>query len=270
MPSIRFLPHWLGIFAVLGFSECSDTPKPHELRAMGPQLEIVYFQPEGSLTVWKLAPLSSDGLGCYPTGGILAALLCAEYEKHFDWSTREAAVPLEGSLAQHAAEIRGLGFDGQVYGVFASAIGAAAWLPEKRIKTLQGYVDEATYTRQNPDVTIGYLHPVFVMSPDNREFLVYAVAGVQKLDTGYPRNVHDFRRSEFTFKHALNLMKPGMTVAERKQLALKADRMDPDQALALWLADDAARLRADVAEDLQQIDQGLRAMLSAEIKMPGD
>jgi hypothetical protein len=269
MGSTRFLPSCVGALAVLAIAACSDVPKPHELRVMGQQIEVVYFQPEANLAVWKLAPLSSDGLGCYPAGGLLGALLCSEYEKHFDWSTREAAVVHEGALAQHAVEVQALGFDAQAYSVFASVIAATGWLPDKRIKMLQGYIDEASYVRQSPGVTVVYVHPVFVMSLDNLEFLVYAVAGVQMLDTGYPRNVHDFRRREFTFTHQLRLAKPGMSWDPWKRPAYQAKFPDPDQALDIWLANDGAQLHADFADDMRQIDQGLREMLGTETKMPG-
>lgn len=270
MGSTRLLSPWLGALVALACAGCSDAPKPHELRGMGRQIEVVYFQPEANLTVWKLAPLSDVGLGCYPAGGLLIVYLCSEYEKHFDWSTREAAVDHEGTLARHVAEVQALGFDAQVYAVFSSVIGATGWLPDKQIKTLQGYIDEASYVRQSPGVTVVYIHPAFVMSPDNSEFLVYAVAGVQTLDTAYPRNVHDFRRREFKFTHPLRWMKPGVKWSVENHPAHPLAFPDPDKALALWLADDGAELRADFADDMRQIDQGLREMLGAEMKTPGN
>lgn len=248
--------------ATLGvMAGCSNLPSENELRAMG-HPEMIYLQRPADLGV-SAAPSLFDryGVTCImATGGFLGGFLCTGITSAIDLSNQQEESAAQKVLAADAEEVSSLGFNDQAYAMFVSVVNQTSWLKDKEVERIPWKDDETQYTAISKADSVVYLQPTFTISPDGTEFYVYVVAGIQKFAPDHPRDVYDFRRKEFTFTHKLTFVTPGMNWNQQKAAQHKLRDMSSKQAAQAWLDNDGARLHAAFAQDLPQIDAGLKEL----------
>lgn len=251
-----------GCLIALGLCACTSGPTARELREIGTP-EVAFLQAGGDLTVFKVSSSESaaDLAECILLAG---AVLCTAYETEAAWYGREGLVDDKNQLAKYAGVIRTFGFNDRAYALFNSILGDTPWLADKEPQRVQWPKDAAFYTKQSTPRTVLYIQPIFALTPDGQDFIVYVMAGIQKMAPGYPHDIYDFRRQDFFYRHHLDLAKPGMSWQQQKDLAHQVASMHPDQAIQAWFADDGAQMKADFAGDMQQLNQGLREFLGAQ------
>lgn len=247
-----------GYLLALSISACTSGPTARQLHEIGSP-DVAFLQATDDLTVFNVSSSESaaDVAGCLLFVG---AALCAVYGTEATWFERTGVEDKEGQLTKYTGEIQTLGFNDKTYALFDSIVEDTAWLTDKKPHRVRWPRDAAFYTKQSAPTNVLYIQPVFALTPDGQDFIVYVTAGIQKMALNYPHGVYDFRRQEFVYTHHLTLAKPGMSWAQQKDLAHEVASMHPDQAIQAWFADDGALMKADFAEDMQQLDRGLREL----------
>lgn len=260
MHSVRNLLLCAGAVALGAITSCSNIPSDTELRAIG-NPEIVYLQRPGNLGVSTSPTLFGRyGVTCImATGGFWGGFLCSAILSGIDLSAQGDSID-QRILAAHVDQVSSLGFNDQLYAMFVSVVNSTSWLKNKEVDRVPWMDDEVQYTAISKTDSVIYLQPTLTISPDGTEFYVYVVAGIQKFDPNHPRDVYDFRRKEFTFTHKLTFVTPGMNWDEQKAAQRKLRNIDFNQALQAWLDNDGARLHAAFAQDLPQINAGLKEL----------
>jgi hypothetical protein len=237
---------------------CAGNVDPNDIHVIG-HAEVVFVRPASNFSA-----SGAGGAAPSPAGAVAAGMTIFLN----DYANNKEA----SSLQARAADISALNFDDQLYSQFSTVIAATPWLSGTTIKTVSGadIKDEGDYTRSNTADSVIYLEPVFYTIPGNQFFNLDVRVLIQRADkTGTNHVVHTVAKQEFTFRHHLSLVKPGMSWAQQKDLAHEVAAMNFDQALNAWLNDDAALMRAAFSQDQLQIDQSLRAFFGDVQKAPG-
>lgn len=223
--------------------------------------EIVYLQRPANLGISPSPTLFARyGVSCMLIlSGFWGGFLCSSVLGGIDSSLQGDSAD-QRILAAHGEQLSSLGFNDQLYTMFISTVNSTSWLKDKEVDRVPWLDDEVQYTATSKANSVIYLQPTLTISPDGTEFYVYVVAGIQKFAPDHPRDVYDFRRKEFAFTHELTFVKPGMNWDQQKAAQRKLRNVDFNQALQAWLDNDGARLRTAFAQDLPQIDAGLKGL----------
>lgn len=242
-------------------SSCASTISSRDMRELGSP-EIIYLQPSTNL-----ADDQSSGGAAYTAlyllgGGIaLAGSVVGTAQKNV--GQREV-------FAADGEEIKSLGFDDRIHGIFVSAIDDASWLRGKTVQTLPGTEDMDAYTRNSNADSVIYMKPTFSITSFGHTFEVEVVVEVQQyVRNGAYSHLMTLYKRDYDFKHDLALKKPGMTWDEQKDAGHQTAQLNPEEASRLWLENDGERVQADFAKDIPQIEAGVRQLLGDRSKAPG-
>lgn len=246
----------------LGLCSCASGPTAHELHEIGTP-QVAFLQPAGDVVIFNL-PSSISPSDLFSCLMLVSLPLCADYQADAAWHDRQDMADEKGQLTQYAEDIKTLRFNDRAYALASSVISDIGWLPDKTLHRVPWPRDASFYTKQNFPSSVLYIQPLFALSKDGQDFYVYVIAGIQKTAPGYPHGIYNFRRQDFAYTHHLTLTKPGMSWQQQKDLAHQVASMHPDQAIQAWFTDDAALMKADFAEDMKQLDRGLREFFGAK------
>jgi hypothetical protein len=261
--TMRVLTLWGTCLAALLLCGCSTGPTTREVRAMGP-IQVVFLQSPGNVVALdRPYPDATYFLGCVFADELVAGVTCESVVGMLERFRHDAVKTEQARLAVYAGEIKMLDFNDKTYAMFNMVSHDTPWLRGNDVARVPWLQDGTAYARQLAGDTVVYVQPLFAMTRDSNDFLVYFVVAIQKFDPSYPNQVYDFRMQEFSFVHEPIRLTPDMGMQQRIALRNGAVSMDPEKAMQLWFSDDSALLREDFAQDLKQVDQDIRKMLGS-------